>query len=87
MLNAEMQIGQQGLGMASQFANAYTGASGQRAGLLANMWGTNQQGMFGMAAPEWYEPTYAYQPGFMDYYLPYVSQNAGMAAAFLGAGG
>ena len=68
---------------------------GEFGGMLANLLGAGLQSrtglMSGMAqafGPEYYEPTYAYQPGFIDYFsslLGAAGQGAGGFAAMMGA--
>lgn len=72
-------------------AQMKAGLAGQGMGLLGQGWQTQYQGMTNqlnnynalmaqMAAPSWYEPTYAYQPGFMDYAAPIAGAGLGALA-------
>ena len=74
---AARDIAGRGVDVGMGLASKYLGLEGERAGSLAQLYGS---GVAALATPEYYEPTYAYKQGFWDYVAPMIGQVAGAAA-------
>ena len=99
-LRSSAAAGEIGKAVSSQLLGAQTdiigkeqGLVGQFGGMMANLMGQGLQArtglmgqMAGVYGPEYYEPTYAYQPGFLDYFTSLLGAagqaTAGGAAAY-----
>lgn len=83
---AATSLGAMQSNIGSSLLSQYTGLGGQQAGIYGNLLGQTMglQGQIG--APEWYNPQYAYKPGFWDYAAPFLGAASGAGAGgFFGA--
>lgn len=63
--------------LAGGFGTQYLGASQNQYSNLASLFGQGQGIQGQLAMPSWYEPTYGYKQGFMDYAAPILGSAAG----------